>query len=429
MREQNNLQNPQHQTNNLTGNVWKFYLYRGTFGFGKGLLIPIIILFFLDRGITLATFTLFWALLNAVTVVFEIPTGIIADRFSRKWSVCTGALFDVTAIIILLSTTKISLLPLGFMAWGLSQALQSGAASALLYDSLKADDREDEFQKRIGAATSINLVAMVGGAALSGVLVSTGGFVWPWLIALGVQGVGCLATLMLKEPPFLVEVRGKEQASSFKGHWSGYVDHLKISWQIFRQQRGLLALSFLSLVSARMFILVERPFAQPFLASFDYAPAQISYFHSLFFIITALFAKNSHKISKVEGNSERYVIMGVGLFGLLSLLMMVNAWLGPILVTGLIGIYLTKGLLTPLIETSLNRRLNSEQRASCLSMTSMGNNLLGIFLGPLFGYLAGAFSLSTSLLIFQWIFAPLLIGGVIWVWVVLGRTPVPSAVS
>ena len=39
MREQNNFQRTQDQTNNLTGNVWKFYLYRGTFGFGKGLLI------------------------------------------------------------------------------------------------------------------------------------------------------------------------------------------------------------------------------------------------------------------------------------------------------------------------------------------------------------------------------------------------------
>ena len=234
---------------------------------------------------------------------------------------------------------------------------------------------------------------------------------------------------MLKEPPFLAEARGKEQVTNFKGHWSGYVDHLKTSWQILRQQRGLLALSFLSLVSARMFILVERPFAQPFLASFDYAPAQISYFHSLFFIITALFAKNSHKISKVEGSSEGYAIVWVGLFGLLSLLTMVNAWLGPILVTGLMGIYLMKGLLTPLIETSLNRRLTSEQRASCLSMTSMGNNLLGIFLGPLFGYLAGAFSLPASLLIFQWTFAPLLIGGVIWVWYALGRTTVPSLAS
>ncbi|MCB0123654.1 MAG: hypothetical protein KDE58_15485, partial [Caldilineaceae bacterium] len=118
---------------------------------------------------------------------------------------------------------------------------------------------------------------------------------------------------------------------------------------------------------------------------------------------------------------ERTTIVSVALFGLASLLVMVNAWEGSVLVAGLLGIYLMKGLFTPLIETSLNRRLASEQRASVLSMASMGNNLLGIVLGPLFGYLADASSLSVSLFIFQWTFGPLLAIGILWVWDALGR--------
>jgi hypothetical protein len=31
------------------GKIWNYYLSRGTFGFGKGLLIPILALYFLDR--------------------------------------------------------------------------------------------------------------------------------------------------------------------------------------------------------------------------------------------------------------------------------------------------------------------------------------------------------------------------------------------
>jgi hypothetical protein len=57
MGEENNLQKTTDQTDVLAGNVWKFYLYRGSFGFGKGLLIPISVLFFLDREVTLAAFT------------------------------------------------------------------------------------------------------------------------------------------------------------------------------------------------------------------------------------------------------------------------------------------------------------------------------------------------------------------------------------
>lgn len=404
----------------MADNVWKLYLFRGTSGFGKGLLIPIIVLYFLNQGISLAAFTVFWAMLNCATFVFEIPTGIIADRFSRKWSICAGALFDVTAIIILQSTSNLRLMPLGFISWGLSQALLSGAVSALLYDSLIADGREEEFQQSIGTATSINLVGTVVGAALSGVLVEAGGYMWPWLIAAIVHVIGGTATLFLKEPSFLAELRTREQVTTLKAHWVGYVGHLQTSWRVLWQKQGLLALIFLSLVVARMFILVERPFAQPYLAGFGYDAAQIGYFHSLFFIITALFAKNSHRLSNV-GDRERQTIVTVTFFGLAALLVMVNAWHGSALVAGLLGIYLMKGLLTPLIETSLNRRLASEQRASVLSMASMGNNLLGIGLGPLFGYLADAFSLSVGLAIFQWTFGPLLIVGALWIWVALGR--------
>lgn len=129
----------------MAGNIGKLYLFRGCSGFGKGLLIPIIVLYFLHQGLSLATFTIFGAMLNAATIVFEIPTGIIADRFSRKWSICAGALFDVAAIIILQSTTNLRVMPLGFVSWRLSQALLSDAVSALLYDSLKAESREAEF--------------------------------------------------------------------------------------------------------------------------------------------------------------------------------------------------------------------------------------------------------------------------------------------
>lgn len=428
MSDQNNLYKTGDQSNGLAGNVWKFYAYRGFFGFGKGLLIPIIVLFFLDRGITLLAFTLFWALLNVSTVIFEIPTGIVADRFSRKWSVCAGALFEVAAILIVLSTTNYLPLALGFISWGIGQALQSGAASALLYDSQKAEGLEAEFHRTIGTATSVNLIATVLGAALSGILVGVGGLLWPWLIAGGAHLLGGIVAALFREPPFLEEARSEQKNASLRAHLLGYVTHLKASLQVVGQDSGLIALIFISMVSARLFILVERPFAQPFLTAFGYIPAQISYFHTIFFIITAIFAKNSHKVSRLAGSSERYAILSVGLFGVVSLSIMVNAWVGPVVMVGLIGIYLMKGLFTPLLETSLNRRVTSAQRACCLSIASMGNNFLGVFLGPMFGYFADEFSLRSSLLIFQWMFGPLLLIGAIWVWYALGRIYEPTPV-
>ena len=87
----------------------------------------------------------------------------------------------------------------------------------------------------------------------------------------------------------------------------------------------------------------------------------------------------------------------------------------------MLGLYLMQGLFGPLMQNSLNRRLTSEKRASCLSIAKMGQNFLGFFLGPLFGYLADVSSLKSSLLVFQWTFAPLLLVSVLWLWKVLGQ--------
>ncbi|MCB9156325.1 MAG: hypothetical protein H6645_04325 [Caldilineaceae bacterium] len=89
--------------------------------------------------------------------------------------------------------------------------------------------------------------------------------------------IGAATTFRLQEPPFLVTLRAGEKTTTLQAQWSGYVGHLQISGQILWRQPGLLALVFLSLVGTRMFILVERPFAQPFLAGFGYDAAQIGY--------------------------------------------------------------------------------------------------------------------------------------------------------
>ena len=56
-------------------------------GLGYGAAAPVFVLFFLSRGITVGQFTYLFAILNATILATELPTGIIADRVSRKLSV------------------------------------------------------------------------------------------------------------------------------------------------------------------------------------------------------------------------------------------------------------------------------------------------------------------------------------------------------
>ena len=64
--------------------MWKFYLLKYAWGMRWGTLLPIFALYFQDRGISLTGFMILMASLNLFSVAAELPTGLFADRFSRK---------------------------------------------------------------------------------------------------------------------------------------------------------------------------------------------------------------------------------------------------------------------------------------------------------------------------------------------------------
>ena len=429
MSDSSNSQETQKQLKNLQGNTWKFYLYKALWGLSYGLFLPVLVLYFLYRGITLAGFMVLVSVLNFSQFAFEIPTGIVADKLSRKWSVFSGLVSFGISWLIILTTTNYPLQIFSFLGFGLGSALLSGADSALLYDSLKADGKEERFQKTLGNGISLQLLTTVLGTILCGIIVERTGLSAPLWASCGTVFLTSIVTFLFKEPSFLQEARGEEKTKSIMEGVTSYLIHLKESFLFLGRSRELIALIFMNVAIIRIFTLIDRPFAQPYLSSFGYDPGQISYFYAIFNGTAALFARYSDKVGKILGSSERRTISLIGVLGIVSLIIMVNAWMGSVVVVAIVGINTMKGLFEPFIQDSLNRRISSEKRASCLSIAQMGHSFLGLFLGPLFGYFADVFSLGRSLLIFGWTFAPLLLIGVIWSWKALGKVYEPEPVT
>jgi MFS family permease len=415
----------------LRGNVWRYYVFKTLWGLGGGFIVPVWVLYFLDRGILLGEFMVLISLMNLSMVVLEVPTGIVADRFSRKWSNGLGKLILGISVLTILLVGNGPILVAAFLLWGLGESLVSGADSALLYDSLKADGREDAFRSTIGRVTSLTLVAVVVGTVLCGQVIDAFGLSGPLWFFFGAMLLSGAVIVTSVEPPFLQEARDQSQNPSLRGHTAAYLRHLRESFRFVLNSKALLVLVLINIVVLRMSHLTERPFAQPYLTAFGYDPEAISYVHAIFYLITALSALFSSRIGRLLRNGEHNAMLLIGSLGIASLIVMVNAPAGTIVIGAMSGVYLMRGVFYPFIENSLNRRLESEKRASCLSIAKMGNNFLGIFLGPLFGYLADELSLDRSLEIFQWTFVPLLLLCVVLAWRVLreGNDPEPQAYS
>ena len=406
----------------LRGNVRKFYIYRLIKGGSNYVWLPVALLYFVDRGISVTQFMLMWSLFSITVLAFEIPTGVLADRLSRKWSMVAGAVVATLALLVFLSTSNFALLALGHVMFGLGAALTSGADSALLYDSLKATGREDSFRRVIGTALTWQLSGQVAGPLITGVVVGIGGMSWALAAGLLLNLLSAPLAASLVDPPTFAVTRAAEPAigSSFAGH----LRHLKTSLRVVTGDRELLAIVAIGLVIFDFTELTKRPFVQPYLVSFGFGAGQIGYLYSSFVAVAAVVARVSHRLDEAFRGDERKLVtitVAVGVAGLLCLVNATATWLAVAAVFMMFS--LDWGLREPLIQTSLNRRVPSEYRAACLSIVNMIFSFVTIFTGPFFGFLVDTYSLRTGLTAFQFIFGPLLLIAVLLGWLMLRPAP------
>ena len=131
-------------------------------------------LFLLDAGLSITETFAANAFFTAGMVLFEVPTGVVADTMGRRVSYLLGTatLFGATVLYLLLWQTSAP-----FAAWAVASALLglgftffSGATEAWLVDGLSATGYEGELDGVFAKGQIVNGIAMLGGTIAGGVL-------------------------------------------------------------------------------------------------------------------------------------------------------------------------------------------------------------------------------------------------------------------
>jgi MFS family permease len=114
---------------------------------------PVYPILFESKWLTLGQISLLFAIWSVPVVLLEIPTGILADHWNRKRMLVAGSLCKAACYIFWFFSEGFALFAVGFIFWGISEALCSGSEEALLYDSLKLEQKEDRFDKVYGTGS------------------------------------------------------------------------------------------------------------------------------------------------------------------------------------------------------------------------------------------------------------------------------------
>ncbi len=149
-------------------------------------------LFMQSSGASPVEISALLAIWSIAAFVFEVPSGVLADRFDRVWVMAASRMLQAAAFALWWYWPSFPGFALGFVLWGLAGAMWSGTNEAWLFEALHARDAGEQFEP-IYAAGSAWASFGICIALASGGLLASSGFGWTILVS----SAACLAVAVL----------------------------------------------------------------------------------------------------------------------------------------------------------------------------------------------------------------------------------------
>ena len=346
------------------------------------LIMPIVVLFYQENGMSMSQIFILKSVYSVAMVATELPSGYLADVWGCRKTILWGAILGAIGMLIYSFSADFYSFIFAEIVLGIGFSFISGADSAILYDSLKADNREEEYIKYEGRITSAgNFAEALAGVA--GGLLATISFRTPYYFQFIVASIAIPAALMLKEPQHVLE-RSRLKMSEI-------ILIIKITYQQVEMRSAIMISSFTGAAT-----LTYAWFVQPY---FQEAGVPVSVFGILWTLLNlsaGIFSMFAYRIERILGNKKTLLLIVI-FISLGFILTSLEISLAGIAI--LFGFYMIRGIATPVLKDQINQYTDSKVRATILSVRNLEIRIIFAAIGPVLGYLTDTFSLSTALIV------------------------------
>ncbi len=379
-------------------NIRFYFALESILSLTGGIILPVYVVYFRHFDITLFQVAFLAALFEATIIIFEVPTGYLADKYGRKLSTILGFfLYAVSGFVFFRFTSFVGFI-IAEIIFGIAETFISGALEALAVDSMDITNRDNNLSKlfanRTVFKTSFLLIGMLLGGFLAGSYLSS--LFIPFII---IVLIGFVIAMFLKE----VGQESPTPANIKNGRSRGDLPYMdengRSEADLLYPDSGRFSLKQL----LRRKPIVMALFAVGLFANFAYEPAdqywQVLFSEiknietSYFGIITAaglILVIVITKFSEKLYNRLTFYLSGCFILMAISLYMTANMTIYPA-IAGIVIYFALKELIRPAISTHLNRALLSERRATYLSAYNMTCSVGEVIAGICAGLLAARF--------------------------------------
>lgn len=338
-----------------------------------------IVPFFIQHGLSLSQVFLLQSIFSIAFLLWELPSGYIADLYGRAFSIKLSAPIAAFAMIAYGFSDKFWQFVIWELVLALANGLISGIDTALLLDSLKADGRDKEFVRLSQRINASGFTATALGVPIAIILVHFVS-ISSTLVADGIlTAVGAIFAFKLVEAP----------------RYNGSQEAVRLSaWHAMKQlsrnteARWLVVLGSVLSASTYLAFWLSAPY-------YTSMGIPVVYFSVILAFRSLWKAWLSHRFTQ-EHHIERNMIAYASLAGLVYLAMATGQlWL----VWLVLGHDVVQALQNQPITAQLNVHIDHEYRATMNSLVNLVQRLVYSLGGPFVGLLVDKAGLATGFIV------------------------------
>jgi len=329
------------------------------------------ILFFIQNGLSLLQIGLLESIFHGTSLLCEIPSGMLADRFSYKTNLYLARLSSIgSSILILFGQGNFWIYAIAMMVNAWSYNFDSGTSTAFLFDSAVEAGQKDRYLQISSFLSGVAEVTRTLGTVVAGFFIH-GALAWTYYIAIALSVLSILLIFLMKEP---------ESKSDERNHLTlkRILEVVKQEWQekpvLFY---WMLTYQLVGTIMCMFYFYYQQKIS-------DLASWQVSLIMLIGSGFNLLAVYLASQIGKKWNSNQVFPIL-VALTGLALFLVGVKtpfAYLSVYLLTNaLYAVY------QPIYYNDLQAYLPSSVRATMLSINSMMFSLSMIVIFPLTGWL------------------------------------------
>jgi len=307
--------------------------------------------------LTLSQLTFIEAFIVGITLVMQLPTGAFADLFGKRTAMIIGGLLYSASMWVYSFSTTFPMFIIYAILIGMAQAFIDGTREALLYDTMKQDNREDQFPKVASKLSMIFQVSLAGATLI-------GGWIGMYSYVVAIRLTACIFLITSYVSAFFVEPNIDSEKFTFKNYAAktkqGIMELFKNSYikKISLYYIMIGSLTWVTVITFNMMLLSEL----------NYSTSEIGIAVALGRIINSVVLFRLLHVGTFFTRKRTFILLPIILMIVYTPVIFMTKWWA---IMPVMGAMLVSGARWNIVSRYTNAEFESKNRATAISALCM----------------------------------------------------------